>query len=306
MRRVRQAAAGRSTYRARCRALAYTSASTNNPKKSGEPVLIPSFVRQERQGAVLRLVLDRPQARNAIATVEDCDALTAALEGAQDEHGINCIVLTGSGSAFCAGGDIKAIKRGDGIGPKSKPDATRATYRRGIQRMIRALWDCEIPIVAAVNGPAIGLGCDLATICDLRIASERASFASTFIRLGLIPGDGGAWILSRAVGPAKAAEMILTGDALDAEQALAAGLVSRVVPDTALQDEAIALGGKIAARPARTLRLAKRLLRESQHLRLSDVLELSSAYQALAHETDDHREAVDAFLEKREPRFTGR
>lgn len=264
------------------------------------------FVRVETSGAVLRLVLNRPQARNAIATIEDCDALTEALERAQDDAGISCIVLTGEGSAFCAGGDIKAIKSGDGIGPKSKPDVTRATYRRGIQRMIRALWDCEVPVIAAVNGPAIGLGCDLAALCDLRIASERASFASTFIRLGLIPGDGGAWILSRAVGPAKAAEMILTGDSLDAAQALAAGLVSRVVPEATLLDEAMTLANRIASRPPRTLRLAKRLLRESQHLRLHDVLELSSAYQALAHETDDHREAVDASLEKREPRYTGR
>ena len=272
---------------------------------SGALHVNPSFVRTEPAGPVVRLVLNRPEARNAIASIEDCDALTAALEQAQDDDRVSCLVLTGAGSAFCSGGDLKALRDGTGIGPKAKPDATCTTYRRGIQRMIRALWRCELPIVAAVNGPAIGLGCDLAALCDLRLAGTRASFASSFIKLGLIPGDGGAWILSRAVGPARAAEMILTGDPLDAGAALAAGLVSRVVDDAALQDEAMALAVKIASRPARTLRLAKRLLREAQQQRLDDVLELSAAYQALAHETDDHREAVDAFLEKRAPRFSG-
>jgi len=185
------------------------------------------------------------------------------------------------------------------------PADTRSNYRRGVQRAIRAIWDCEVPAIAAVNGAAVGLGCDIAALCDIRIASESARFASTFVSLGIIPGDGGAWILPRAVGLSKASEMIFTGEMLDAAQALASGLVSRVVAPERLLPEAGELAGRIAAQPATALRLAKRLLREGQQQRLSDVLELSAAYQALAHETADHREAVDAFVEKRAPKFGG-
>jgi enoyl-CoA hydratase/carnithine racemase len=192
-----------------------------------------------------------------------------------------------------------------GIGRLDSPAATRANYRRGVQRVIRALWELEVPSVAAVNGHAIGLGCDLACLCDMRIASEAARFASTFIDVGLVPGDGGAWILPRIVGSSKAAQMIFTGETLDAPQALACGLVSQVVPAAQLLPAARELAQRIAAKPAQALRLAKRLVREGQQQRLSDVLELSAAYQALAHETRDHQEALDAFVEKRKPRFQG-
>lgn len=161
-------------------------------------------------------------------------------------------------------------------------------------------------MIAAVNGHAIGLGCDLACLCDIRIAADGARFASSFINVGIIPGDGGAWILPRAVGLSKAAEMIFTGDAIGAQEALACGLVSQVVSAEALLASARVLAEKIASRPAKALRLAKRLLREGQQQRLSDILELSAAYQALAHETADYHEAVEAFVGKRPPLFTGR
>jgi enoyl-CoA hydratase/carnithine racemase len=265
-----------------------------------------SFVQYEQRGRIALLILNRPEARNAIALIQDCEDVIGAIRRAQEDAGVSCIVLSGAGSAFCAGGDLKIMKQRGGIGRLDAPDATRANYRRGVQQMIRAAWDCEVPMIAAVNGPAIGLGCDIACVCDLRIASEKAKFASSFISVGLVPGDGGAWILPRAIGLAKASEMIFTGETLDAAQALAFGLVSRVVPPEKLLDEALRLAEKIVSRPARVLRLSKRLLREGQQQRLSDVLELSAAFQALAHETEDHAEAVDAFLEKREPRFTGR
>lgn len=265
-----------------------------------------SFVTRTLQDGVLTLRFNRPEQRNAIARIEDCQQFAEAFEELhQPASEVRCVVLSGEGSAFCAGGDIKAMKARTGIGPQSSPAETRDQYRRGVQRMVRALWDCERPVVAAVNGAAIGLGCDLAALCDIRLAGESARFASTFVSLGLIPGDAGAWILPRAVGWSRAAEMIFTGEMLDARAALAAGLVSRVLPDADLLPAAQALATRIAGQPTKAVRLAKRLLRESQHQRLADVLELSSAYQALAHETDDHREAVDAFLEKRPPTFTG-
>lgn len=265
-----------------------------------------AFARYEQTDRVVVLTLDRSQSRNAIGSLQDCEDLVQALTRAQQDSSVSCMILTGSGSSFCAGGDLKAMKARSGIGALDSPAATRANYRRGVQGVIRALWDIEVPMIAAVNGPAIGLGCDLATLCDIRIASDSARFASSFINVGLIPGDGGAWVLPRAVGLAKASEMIFTGQTLDAQEALRFDLVSRVVAPARLLAEAQEIAAQIVSRPARTLRLAKRLLREGQQQRLSDVLELSSAFQALAHETEDHAEAVDAFLQKREPRFTGR
>lgn len=264
-----------------------------------------SFVTSEQRGAVVTVTLNRPRARNAIGRPEDCWQLAEAVTNASDDPSVSCLILTGAGSAFCSGGDIKAIKERTGIGPREHPDATRANYRRGIQEAIRALWDCELPMIGAINGPAIGLGLDIACLCDIRLTVPGATFASSFIKLGLIPGDGGAWILPRAVGLARAAEMMFTGDTLDAQVALEAGIVSRIVPPEALLAEAGELAGRIAANPARSLRLAKRLLREGQQQRLADVMELSSAFQAMAHETADHGEAVDAFLEKRPPQFRG-
>uniref|UniRef100_UPI0025DE0417 enoyl-CoA hydratase-related protein n=1 Tax=uncultured Sphingomonas sp. TaxID=158754 RepID=UPI0025DE0417 len=145
----------------------------------------------------------------------------------------------------------------------------------------------------------------LACLCDIRIAAASAKFSASFIKVGIVPGDGGAWSLQRVVGYSRAAEMFFTGDRFSADEAAALGLVGRVVPDETLMDEAFALADRIAANPARALRLTKRLLREAQTQRMSEILELSAAYQALAHETADHQEAVNAFLSKRDPIFTG-
>ena len=264
-----------------------------------------SFVRFEKAGRVATLTLNRPESRNAIAAIEDCQDIVGALARANDDAEISVLIVTGAGKAFCSGGDLKAIRERTGIGPQSPPDATRLNYRRGVQSIIRALADVEIATIAAINGPAIGLGLDIAALCDMRILAASAKLASSFVKVGIIPGDGGAWILTNLLGPARAAELVLTGDAIEAEEALHIGLVNRIAPDAELMDQARALAGRVAVNPPRAVRLAKRLLRESQHGRLSDVLELSAAFQALAHETADHKEAVEAFFEKRSPRFTG-
>jgi 2-(1,2-epoxy-1,2-dihydrophenyl)acetyl-CoA isomerase len=264
------------------------------------------FVRYAQEGRIVTLTLDRPDSRNAIGTHQDCNDLAAAFERANDDPSVSCIILTGAGASFSAGGNIKAMKERNGIGPLDAPDATRANYKRGVQRIARAMWECEVPAIAAINGHAIGLGLDLACLCDIRIAVDGAKFASSFIKLGIVPGDGGAWILPRAVGLSRAAEMIFTGDTLDAQAALHMGLVSRLVAAEQLLAVAGALAQRIVANPAKSLRLAKRLLREGQQQRLADVLELSAAFQAMAHETADHREAVDAFIEKRSPEFKGK
>jgi enoyl-CoA hydratase/carnithine racemase len=163
----------------------------------------------------------------------------------------------------------------------------------------------EVPVIAAVNGPAIGAGCDLACMCDIRIAGESAKFAESFVKLGLVPGDGGAWLLPRVIGFSRACEMAFTGDMIDAAQALACGLVSKVVPDADLLDAARSLAARIAANPPHAVRMTKRLFREAQRASLSAILDTSAAAQALCHATADHHEAVSAFLEKRPPLFKG-
>src|SRR5262249_4034738 len=194
----------------------------------------------------------------------------------------------------------------DNITRRATPAATRENYKSGIQKIPLALWECEVPTIAAVNGPAIGAGCDLACMCDIRIASEHARFAESFVKLGLVPGDGGVWVLPRLVGASTAAGVTLTADATDAAEARSIGLVSQVVPAGELMPVSLALAERIAAQPRDALRLSKRLLRASEHSRLPEFLELSAAFQALAHESPDHVEAVTAFIEKRPPRSPGR
>ncbi|MEM6710010.1 MAG: enoyl-CoA hydratase-related protein, partial [Pseudomonadota bacterium] len=173
------------------------------------------------------------------------------------------------------------------------------SYRKGIQRIPRAIYALNVPIIAAVNGPAVGAGCDLATMCDIRIASEKAMFAESFVKLGIIPGDGGAWFLPRAVGYSNACKMAFTGAAVKAPEALSMGLVSEVVAPDALLDRSLELAQEIAANPPHAIRLTKQLMRASQASSLNELLEKSAAYQALCHAEADHLEAVNAFFEKR-------
>lgn len=249
------------------------------------------------------LTMNAPDSLNAIGTVADCDDFVAALEAVQADKAVRAAVLTGAGRAFCTGGNLKAMAAGEGIGPGPTPADTRNTYRRGVQRVVRALHGCEVPLVAAVNGHAVGLGLDIACLADVRLVADGARLAASFIKVGLVPGDGGAWALARVVGYPKAAELFLTGDPFHAAEAVRIGLAARAVAADALMSEALALAGRMAANPGAALRLTKRLLREAQTAEFAAVLELSAAYQAIAHETADHREAVRAFAEKRPPVF---
>lgn len=264
------------------------------------------FALYEKSGRVVTVTMNRPSRRNAIADHADCAELVDAVQRANADPEVSVLILTGAGTAFCSGGDLQGMRDRNAIGPLAgPPDETRANYRRGIQRIPEAFMETELATIAAVNGPAIGLGCDIACLCDLRVAADDAKFASSFLKVGLVPGDGGAWLLQRVIGYPRAAEMILTGDLYTAAEALQMGLINRVAPAARLLDEARALADRIAVNPPRALRLAKRLLREGQMGRLGEVLQLSAAFQALAHETADHHEAVEAFLAKRKPVFTG-
>ena len=256
------------------------------------------FVLFEQRDAIVTLTLNAPEARNALTSQAQWDAVVAACERVQADPAVKVVILTGAGSAFCAGGNVKDFRDKRGLAAGSGMDV-RDNYRRGIQRIPLAFHRLDVPTIAAVNGPAIGAGCDLACMADIRIASEKASFAESFVKLGLIPGDGGAWLLQRVVGYARAAEMSFTGERVDAQAALAMGLVSRVVPHAALLAEANALAERIAANPGQALRMTKRLMREAQTSRLDAILELSAAYQALTHGSAEHEGAVAAFLERR-------
>jgi len=260
-----------------------------------------AFLKYERDGAIVTLTMNQPEARNPLTGNTAVPEFVEACERIAADPGVRAVIITGAGSAFCSGGNVKDMQKY--FGNAIAAVAIREEYRRGIQRLPLALYNLEVPVIAAINGPAIGAGCDLACMCDIRIASESARFAESFIKVGIVPGDGGAWLLPRVVGRSKAAEMAFTGEMIDAAEALACGLVSRVVPAERLLDEARALAARIAANPGPTLRLTKRLMREGEHLRLDSLLELSASFQALAHLTPQHEEAVRAFIEKRSPRF---
>lgn len=258
----------------------------------------------EQDGGIVTLTLNRPDLRNPISEPEMVDALEAALIRLDRDPDVRVAILTGAGSAFSSGGNLKTMRVGGGLND-ALPARTRSNYRHGIQRLPLVFERLEVPVIAAVNGPAIGAGCDLACMCDLRIAAESARFAESFVKVGLVPGDGGAWLLPRVVGFSKACEMALTGDAIDAAEALACGLVSKLVPDDDLLAAARALADRIAVNPRHAVRMTKRLMTEGRTVGLATLLEMSAAMQALAHATADHAEAVEALLGKRKPVFTG-
>lgn len=261
-------------------------------------------VRFERDGAIVTLTLNRPDTRNPVTDPAILAGLNDALARIGADPAVACVILTGAGTAFSAGGNLKHMRdREGGFGGHAADVAEQ--YRQGIQRTTLALYRLEVPTIAAVNGPAYGAGCDMTCACDIRIASETAVFAENFVKVGLISGDGGAWLLPRAVGLSKACEMSFTGEPLDATAALACGLVSQVVPAAALATAARALAGRIAVNPPRQLRMAKRLLREGQVTRFDSLLELAAALQGAAHHTQDHAEAVHAHFDRRPPSFTG-
>ena len=264
---------------------------------------MPDFLTYEQQDHVVTLTMNEPERRNPLTRNSAVTGFIAAIDCIHNDVSVRAVILTGAGTAFSSGGDIKEMARqtSDGV-PVMR---LRHDYRTGIQKLPLALFNLEVPVIAAVNGAAIGAGMDLACMCDVRIASVHAKFAESFVKLGLVSGDGGAWLLPRLIGLSRAAEMSFTGDMIDADTALAWGLVSRVVPASELMRAAMQLAQRIAVNPPHAVRLTKRMLRESMHARLDTSLEMSAAFQAMSHQTSDHREAVSAFLQKRVPVFKG-
>jgi enoyl-CoA hydratase/carnithine racemase len=258
----------------------------------------------ELAAGVALLTFRRNDLRNALTGTALVNDLLLTLDWANQNPSVAVLVITGAGAAFSSGGNVKEMQERQGLFSGSIL-AIEEQYRRGIQRLPLAMEQAEIPLIAAVNGPAIGAGFDLACMCDLRLASSRAVVGETFLNLGIIPGDGGAWFLQRLLGYQRAAELTLTGRLVKAEEALQLGIFLEVVEPEALLPRALELAGQIAAQPPQALRLTKRLLKRAQRESLADFLATCAAFQAMAHHTHDHQEAVSAFLAKRKPVFTG-
>lgn len=256
-------------------------------------------VLEERiDGAIALVTLNQPDRRNPMSDPEVIDALTDALARADADAEVRVIVLTGAGTVFSSGGNLDGMTPGAGLVHESGAD-TRVAYGRSVQRLPLAFEAIETPVIAAVNGAAVGGGCDLACMCDIRIAAQSAFFAESFVKLGLAPGDGGAWLLQRVVPYSRACEMAFTGDRVSAAEALAYGLVSHVVPDADLLDAAFALAARIAANPPHAVRMTKRMMREARQASLQASLTLAAAMNALAHQTAEHAAALGTFSNRK-------
>jgi len=266
------------------------------------PTLQASRLTLEKRIAVLTMARD--DVRNELTGTGLVDDICNTVAWANANTDVSVLIITGEGKAFSAGGNVKDMATRAGAFAGDVPEV-EARYRAGIQRMPLAVYESEVPVIAAVNGPAIGAGCDLTAMCDIRIASENAKFGETFINLGIIPGDGGAWFFQRLIGYQLGAEMVLTGKIIDAEEAKNIGLVLSVKPHEQLMDAAMELAAIMASKPPQALRYTKRMLKQAQRMELIDFLDLCATYQGICHNTEDHLEAVNAFLEKRKPEFKG-
>ncbi len=266
---------------------------------SALPQLQDSALTLEERVAVL--TFKRDDVRNALTSTEIATDIVNAVAWANKSMDVSVLIITGDGSAFSAGGNIKTM----GERSQAAPHILQQNYKHGIQRIPLALQDAEIPVIAAVNGPAIGAGFDLANMCDMRIGSTNAQFGETFVNLGIIPGDGGAWFLQRILGYQRAAELTFSGRIVKAEEALTLGILLEVTAPDALMTRAREIAGKIASKPPLAVRYAKRLLKLAQTQPIAEHLDACSSFQALCHKTEDHQEALRAFFEKRRGKFKG-
>tara|TARA_R110002072_G_scaffold2280_1_gene18803 strand:+ start:8926 stop:9723 length:798 start_codon:yes stop_codon:yes gene_type:complete len=253
---------------------------------------------------IMLVTLNRPDIHNAISHKTMIDEIIDTCEYANQNKDIRALILTGAGKSFCAGGNIKDMRDKEGMFAGNEASIEQ-NYKEGIQRIPLAFSTLEVPIIAAVNGAAVGAGFDIAMMCDIRIASENARFAESFVKLGIIPGDGGAWFLPRKIGPARAAQMALTGAMIDVKTALDWGIISECLTPGDLLPRAWEIAHEIAKNPPLAVRQTKKLLQQSESLSLKDMLSLCAKTQAQLHKTDDHIEAVNALLEKRQGHYHG-
>ncbi|MEV6192628.1 enoyl-CoA hydratase-related protein [Streptomyces sp. NPDC051920] len=273
-----------------------TTASAASPRTPAD-----SSIRHSTDNAVSWITLDRPEAMNAL-TWDQRERVIDLLAAASADPGVRAVVITATGRGFCAGADLRG---GPPAGERVPGDVAR-TIRLGAQRLIAAVLDCEKPVIAAVNGTAAGIGAHLAFACDLVLAAEPARFIEVFVRRGLVPDGGGAYLLPRLVGPQRAKELMFFGDALSAVDAERIGLVNRVVPAEELEKTARAWAERLAAGPTRALALTKQLVNASLDTDRTAAWAAEAAAQEINMTTADANEGVKSFVERRAPRFKGR
>ena len=265
------------------------------------PVLKDAALELDQRVAVL--TFKRDDMRNALTGTSLVDDICATLEWTTACQEVSVLILTGAGSAFSAGGNIKTMRE---RAVSSTTEEMERYYRHGVQRIPRAMNYVEVPVIAAVNGPAIGAGFDLVNMCDLRIGSTNAQFGETFINLGIMAGDGGGWFLRRVVGAQRAAELTFTGRVVKAEEARAIGILLDVTEPDRLLPRAREIAAQIATKPPLAVRYAKRALRLAQLQDLDEHLDTCASFQAALQKTGDHLEALAAFFEKRNGVFKGK
>ena len=260
------------------------------------------FLAIERQGAIVTATMNQPETRNALTgntAVEEFVQLCADL---RRDTSVKVLILTGAGPIFSSGGNVKDMKRffDDAL----TPDLIREEYRQGIQQIPNALYQLDVPVICAVNGPAIGAGLDLTCMCDIRIASETATFAESFVRVGIVPGDGGAWLLPRAVGMAMASEMAFTGEPISAQEALQLGLINRVADD--LDAGVQALLDRFLDKSPAAIRRGLYLMKRIGAMSFEESMAFTESQIGLFALTEDAAEGQAAFREKRKPKWSGR
>ncbi|OCC25629.1 enoyl-CoA hydratase [Croceicoccus estronivorus] len=262
---------------------------------TGLPEVVDAALTLEDGVAILRF--NRHDVRNALTGTKLADEIVTVCEWANACRDVATLVLTGNGSAFSAGGNVYDMQDRKGMFGGT-PMEMQQDYRSGIQRMARAMHDVEVPTIAAINGAAIGAGMDLACMCDIRIGSQKAKMGETFVNLGILPGDGGAWFLPRAVGAQRAAELTFSGRIVEADEAVEIGLLMEVCPPDDLMPRCEDLARQFAAKPRDALRISKRLLRSGQRMGLPDFLDYCASLQSLCHTTEEHHEAIAAMIEQ--------
>ncbi len=259
----------------------------------------------EVDAGIATMTLNRADTRNALTDPQMISEIKSVCARVNSDLTIKALIITAVDPAFSSGGNVKDMKERRGMF-SGTPAELMEKYARNIQDVLLSVHHVEIPTIAAVNGSAVGAGCGLALMCDIRVASKQATFGETFLNVGLIPGDGSAYTLPRAVGMAKACELIFAGDTVDADTALAIGLINQVAEHDQFMDAARRIARKITFKPPQALRMTKRLMRRAQNETLADTMLNAAAYQSLCHYTEDHMEALSAMFEKRKPEFAGK
>jgi len=254
---------------------------------------------------IATITLNRPDIRNAITHREIIEEIKSVCKQVNEDLNVKALIVTAVDPAYSSGGNVKDMKDRKGMF-QGTPAEIMEKYRSNLQEVLLTVYNVEVPTIAAVNGSAVGAGCGLALMCDIRVASRKATFGETFLNVGLVTGDGSAFTLPRTIGMAKACELIFTGATIDADTAMSVGLINYIVEHEQLLAKANEIAVNIASKPPQALRMTKRLIRTGQHSTLVHIMEEAAAFQSLCHYTEDHMEALSAMFEKRQPKFMGR